>query len=453
MDTSQSENARVYYPGKGVALYGYENGVVNQEGKTMHREWVAQMTQTCSFEALVTSGIDHHLSKLPTAMCDQKKRLQDSAWGKLRLDVIDCPTHEGTRVERDAYLKGESTTWPCFMKLAATTIFQEEPFDDTDETISEEHMDDIIKTFFLDQTPDDVASIESLYGKNEPVGEPTVQIVPFDVYTDVCDPFDSPLAPIDFPSMYDYIPLDTYVSDTCVEVTTGVEPIGFFPFDVPTVLEDTSVPVILINESARELNDINGRCVEPKRKKTRVRKRRCGKCANCSQSDCGKCKFCLDKKKFGGSDTLRKACLLRTCTFTMELCPLVGETTRGNRGPVQKPRKCFNCNDSCSHHEQDCSTIQKWKSSLKLRPRTATFTLCDFCSLCITCEGPFTKHNKIAHRERFMLECHQCWVERGCPKELEWFQLSSENEEGENEERERTPKRRRTNLPKKTCKE
>ena len=40
---------------------------------------------------------------------------------------------------------------------------------------------------------------------------------------------------------------------------------------------------------------------------------RCGKCAGCAAPDCGQCLFCKDKKKFGGSGKLHRACSKRVC--------------------------------------------------------------------------------------------------------------------------------------------
>ena len=36
-------------------------------------------------------------------------------------------------------------------------------------------------------------------------------------------------------------------------------------------------------------------------------------CENCKKPDCGKCGYCLDKKKFGGKNIKRKPCVQRTC--------------------------------------------------------------------------------------------------------------------------------------------
>ena len=39
----------------------------------------------------------------------------------------------------------------------------------------------------------------------------------------------------------------------------------------------------------------------------------CNNCSACIMNDCGECKFCLDKRKFGGPGKLKKRCELRTC--------------------------------------------------------------------------------------------------------------------------------------------
>ncbi|KAL3210193.1 hypothetical protein MRX96_037330 [Rhipicephalus microplus] len=47
---------------------------------------------------------------------------------------------------------------------------------------------------------------------------------------------------------------------------------------------------------------------------TRVRKARCNQCPGCLAEDCGKCACCRDKKKFGGKNLLKQACLHRRCS-------------------------------------------------------------------------------------------------------------------------------------------
>ena len=40
---------------------------------------------------------------------------------------------------------------------------------------------------------------------------------------------------------------------------------------------------------------------------------RCGTCDGCTATKCGSCKYCMDQKKRGGTNTLRKPCMQRIC--------------------------------------------------------------------------------------------------------------------------------------------
>ncbi|XP_076321290.1 histone lysine N-methyltransferase trithorax isoform X2 [Tachypleus tridentatus] len=44
-----------------------------------------------------------------------------------------------------------------------------------------------------------------------------------------------------------------------------------------------------------------------------MRKVRCRECQGCLAEDCGKCVYCLDKKKFGGPNVIKQACKYRRC--------------------------------------------------------------------------------------------------------------------------------------------
>ena len=44
------------------------------------------------------------------------------------------------------------------------------------------------------------------------------------------------------------------------------------------------------------------------------RRQRCRQCEGCLRPDCGRCRLCLDRPKFGGPGNLRQACALRVCT-------------------------------------------------------------------------------------------------------------------------------------------
>jgi len=44
-----------------------------------------------------------------------------------------------------------------------------------------------------------------------------------------------------------------------------------------------------------------------------IRKQPCGQCEACSREDCGECIYCLDKRKFGGPNSLKQKCARRRC--------------------------------------------------------------------------------------------------------------------------------------------
>ena len=50
---------------------------------------------------------------------------------------------------------------------------------------------------------------------------------------------------------------------------------------------------------------------------------RCGKCPGCVNEDCGECKNCLDKPKFGGRGIKKQACEQRDCSDPQGESPLV----------------------------------------------------------------------------------------------------------------------------------
>ena len=43
------------------------------------------------------------------------------------------------------------------------------------------------------------------------------------------------------------------------------------------------------------------------------KRQRCGICTGCSSSDCGHCKYCIDKPKFGEPGKKRQGCEKRRC--------------------------------------------------------------------------------------------------------------------------------------------
>ena len=45
----------------------------------------------------------------------------------------------------------------------------------------------------------------------------------------------------------------------------------------------------------------------------RPRSVRCGKCDGCERDDCGTCKNCVDKPKFGGIGQRKQGCVRKLC--------------------------------------------------------------------------------------------------------------------------------------------
>lgn len=57
----------------------------------------------------------------------------------------------------------------------------------------------------------------------------------------------------------------------------------------------------------------------------RVKKERCGECEGClTRVDCNECKYCLDKPRLGGSNTLRRICARRVCSNAAPQVAYVG---------------------------------------------------------------------------------------------------------------------------------
>ena len=61
-------------------------------------------------------------------------------------------------------------------------------------------------------------------------------------------------------------------------------------------------------------------------KASAAKSRRCGECEGCMRDDCGQCPACLDKPKFGGRGTKKRACDKRVCR--MKACGGYGTTIK-----------------------------------------------------------------------------------------------------------------------------
>lgn len=71
----------------------------------------------------------------------------------------------------------------------------------------------------------------------------------------------------------------------------------------------------------------------PDSQRANMKQRRCGECQGCTTPDCAICKFCKDKKKFGGPGKLKKCCIKRNCTgipSTTSIIPQSNEAHHSN---------------------------------------------------------------------------------------------------------------------------
>ena len=89
----------------------------------------------------------------------------------------------------------------------------------------------------------------------------------------------------------------------------------------------------------------NGREVrrrqELEKRKSVKRMKRCGYCVNCTASDCMKCKYCFDMKKYGGRGVLRKVCS-RRLQCKMMYCFVTLSDVEGRGDNVQARKRRFN---------------------------------------------------------------------------------------------------------------
>lgn len=82
---------------------------------------------------------------------------------------------------------------------------------------------------------------------------------------------------------------------------------------------------------------------------TGLRRQGCGQCEACGRADCGACRYCLDKKKFGGKDHLKQRCTQRRCkklrckTFQTNKHKSSENLTVSNRNSYKSNANAFTC--------------------------------------------------------------------------------------------------------------
>ena len=91
------------------------------------------------------------------------------------------------------------------------------------------------------------------------------------------------------------------------------------------------------------------------RGRKRLRSARCGRCAGCTRRECGKCRNCLDKPKFGGTNSLRQACKVRKCTFVKRA--LAGFCTCDSAGDESATAKWIACSQCDEYFHRGCGEI------------------------------------------------------------------------------------------------
>merc|ERR1712194_609527 len=115
------------------------------------------------------------------------------------------------------------------------------------------------------------------------------------------------------------------------------------------------------------------------------RVRGCGKCDVCLQNDCGECRHCQDKKKYGGLDKIRQKCIMRkNCSAIrqvkqqphvhvreatrLDLFNESGEIDQGNMDLTQgfdskaQPRLSL----KSSHGPEERDSFYRWHSDRKI---------------------------------------------------------------------------------------
>merc|ERR1712238_261108 len=63
-----------------------------------------------------------------------------------------------------------------------------------------------------------------------------------------------------------------------------------------------------------------------------------GECVNCLTPDCGKCLFCLDKPKFGGSNQKKQRCQLKSVCEKLVLYKKEEKRSISNKKPQKKKK-------------------------------------------------------------------------------------------------------------------
>ena len=107
------------------------------------------------------------------------------------------------------------------------------------------------------------------------------------------------------------------------------------------------------------------------------RKTNCGKCNGCISEDCGKCRFCKDKKKFGGKNKIKQKCKERECRGYKKLStPRPKESS--NEISQNADSVILGCNNTTSLHIGT--------RAIRLRCKECIACIREDCRACAACK-------------------------------------------------------------------
>ena len=86
----------------------------------------------------------------------------------------------------------------------------------------------------------------------------------------------------------------------------------------------------------------------------------CYQCKACTNKDCMNCKWCLDKKKYGGPGRLNKRCITRRCTNTRIVATNIRNEndTNGSINSLTRFMPCRKCDECLKEDCGDCSNCK-----------------------------------------------------------------------------------------------
>ena len=127
----------------------------------------------------------------------------------------------------------------------------------------------------------------------------------------------------------------------------------------------------------------------------------CGKCNSCLMNeDCGVCRFCKDKPKFGGPNTLRKKCMKRVCqNAQLPTQPVSKE----EHNKVEK-LACENCSFQGDSAAQLRDHIKKDHS----KDGKDDVYECKFCNYTYSRISSLSRHLKTIHLTVYDFKCEMC---------------------------------------------